>query len=85
MIHVLQHDELHLQLVKEFFFSGAFASIYFIKEKGLLHSLTFSNELISRDESLHTEFAILLYSLLENKLSTAIIHSIFIEAVDLEI
>lgn len=72
-------------IVEGIFFSGAFASIYYIKEKGILHSLTFSNELISRDESLHTEFAILLYSLLENKLSESAVHNIFKEAVDLEI
>jgi ribonucleotide reductase beta subunit family protein with ferritin-like domain len=72
-------------VVEGVFFSGAFASIYYIKEKGLLHALTFSNELISRDESLHTEFAILLYSLLENKLSEAEVHTIVKEAVILEI
>nr|QOI90383.1 ribonucleoside-diphosphate reductase small chain [Pyramimonas orientalis virus] len=72
-------------IVEGIFFSGAFASIYYIKEKGLLHSLTFSNELISRDESLHTEFAIMLYNLLENKLSEEEVHSIFSEAVELEI
>ena len=72
-------------IVEGIFFSGAFASIYYIKEKGLLHSLTFSNELISRDESLHTEFAILLYNLLENRLSQETVHAIFKEAVDLEI
>ena len=71
-------------VVEGVFFSGAFASIYYIKEKGLLHALTFSNELISRDESLHTEFAILLYSLLENKLSEAEVHTIVKEAVVLE-
>tara|TARA_Y100000389_G_scaffold169019_1_gene175014 strand:- start:997 stop:1965 length:969 start_codon:yes stop_codon:yes gene_type:complete len=72
-------------IVEGIFFSGAFASIYYIKEKGLLHSLTFSNELISRDESLHTEFAILLYGLLENKLEESAVHAIFEEAVQLEI
>jgi ribonucleoside-diphosphate reductase beta chain len=72
-------------IVEGIFFSGAFASIYYIKEKGLLHSLTFSNELISRDESLHTEFAIMLYGLMENKLDESVVHSIFREAVDLEI
>jgi len=72
-------------IVEGIFFSGAFASIYYIKEKGLLHSLTFSNELISRDESLHTEFAIMLYGLLENKLEESRVHAIFEEAVQLEI
>ena len=72
-------------IVEGVFFSGAFASIYYIKEKGILHALTFSNELISRDESLHTEFAILLYNTLENKLSESDVYSIFSEAVDIEI
>lgn len=72
-------------VVEGIFFSGAFASIYYIKEKGLLHSLTFSNELISRDESLHTEFAILLYGLLENKLDESVVHDLVREAVELEI
>jgi ribonucleotide reductase beta subunit family protein with ferritin-like domain len=72
-------------IVEGVFFSGAFASIYYIKEKGILHALTFSNELISRDESLHTEFAILLYKTLENKLNESDVHSIFSEAVDIEI
>lgn len=72
-------------IVEGIFFSGAFASIYFIKEKGLLHALTFSNELISRDESLHTEFAILLYSMMVTKLPQEKVHEIFEEAVNLEI
>lgn len=72
-------------IVEGIFFSGAFASIYYIKEKGLLHALTFSNELISRDESLHTEFAILLYNLLNNKLEKEKVYEIFEEAVNLEI
>ena len=72
-------------IVEGIFFSGAFASIYYIKEKGILHSLTFSNELISRDESLHTEFAILLYGLLENKFEESYVHAIFEEAIQLEI
>lgn len=66
-------------------FSGAFASIFWLKKRGLMPGLTFSNELISRDEALHTEFAILLYSKLENKLSNDEIHLIIKEAVDIEI
>jgi len=53
--------------VEGIFFSSSFASIYWIKKRGLMPGLTFSNELISRDESLHTDFAVLLYSLLQNK------------------
>ena len=72
-------------IVEGVFFSSAFASIYFIKEKGLLNSLTFSNELISRDEALHTEFAILLYKHLNNKLKTSDVYSIIQEAIDIEL
>jgi len=54
--------------VEGIFFSGAFCSIYWLKKRGLLPGLTFSNELISRDEALHVEFAVLLYSKLNNKL-----------------
>ena len=70
--------------VEGIFFSSSFASIYWIKKRGLLPGLTFSNELISRDEALHTEFAILLYSKLENKLSQSQIHTIIKEAVQIE-
>jgi len=72
-------------IVEGVFFSGAFASIYFIKEKGILEALTFSNELISRDESLHTEFAVLLFSLIENKPPQQVVHHMFKEAVEIEI
>lgn len=71
-------------IVEGVFFSGAFASIYFIKEKGILKSLTFSNELISRDEGLHTEFAVLLYNKQEDRIPEEEVHTIFQEAVDLE-
>lgn len=71
-------------IIEGIFFSGAFCAIYWLKEKGLMHGLTFSNELISRDESLHTEFAILLYSHIANRLSEEEIHSIVKEAVEIE-
>jgi len=70
--------------VEGIFFSGAFRSIYWLKKRGLLPGLTFSNELISRDEALHTEFAILLYSKLNNKLTETQFKTIIIEAVDIE-
>jgi ribonucleoside-diphosphate reductase subunit M2 len=54
--------------IEGIFFSGAFCSIFWLKKRGLMPGLTFSNELISRDEALHCEFAILLYSKLQNKL-----------------
>tara|TARA_B100000405_G_scaffold266368_1_gene203790 strand:+ start:6339 stop:7328 length:990 start_codon:yes stop_codon:yes gene_type:complete len=72
-------------IVEGVFFSGAFASIYFVKEMGILEALTFSNELISRDESLHTEFAVLLFSYIQNKPAQTTIHKMFKEAVDIEI
>jgi ribonucleotide reductase beta subunit family protein with ferritin-like domain len=71
--------------VEGIFFSGAFCSIYWLKSRKLMPGLTFSNELISRDEALHTEFAVLLYSKLENKLNTSEIHAIVSEAVQIEI
>ncbi len=71
-------------VVEGVFFSSAFASIYWLKKRGLLPGLTFSNELISRDEALHTEFAILLYSKLQRKLSKKRIYEIVMEAVDIE-
>lgn len=75
---------LAFAVVEGLYFSGAFCSIYWLKKRGLLQGLTFSNELISRDEALHTEFAILLYSKLENKLKERIVHNIIKEAVEIE-
>ena len=71
--------------VEGIFFSGAFCSIFWLKKRGLLPGLTFSNELISRDEALHCEFAILLYSKLIKKIDKARIHEIIKEAVEIEI
>lgn len=71
-------------IIEGLFFSSSFASIYWIKKRGLLPGLTFSNELISRDEALHTEFAILLYSKLNNKLPEEDIYKIITEAVVIE-
>jgi ribonucleotide reductase beta subunit family protein with ferritin-like domain len=71
--------------IEGIFFSGAFCSIYWLKKRGLLPGLTFSNELISRDEALHCEFAILLYSKLQKKIDKARIHEIIKEAVEIEI
>jgi ribonucleotide reductase beta subunit family protein with ferritin-like domain len=70
--------------VEGIFFSGAFCSIYWLKKRGLMPGLTFSNELISRDEALHCEFAILLYSKLQKKIDKARIHEIIKEAVEIE-
>lgn len=71
--------------VEGIFFSGSFCSIYWLKKRGLLPGLTFSNELISRDEGLHCDFACLLYSMLEHtKLPQKKIHKLVSEAVDIE-
>ena len=71
-------------VVEGIFFSSSFACIYWIKKRGLLPGLTFSNELISRDEALHTEFAVLLYNKLENRLSQEEIHTLISGAVEIE-
>jgi len=71
--------------VEGIFFSGAFCSIYWLKKRGLMPGLTFSNELISRDEALHTEFAILLYNKLVKKMNKLKIYEIIKEAVEIEI
>ena len=70
--------------IEGIFFSGAFCSIFWLKKRGLMPGLTFSNELISRDEALHCEFAVLLYSKLQNKLKKSRIHEIIKEAVEIE-
>jgi ribonucleoside-diphosphate reductase beta chain len=70
--------------IEGIFFSGSFCSIYWLKKRGKMPGLTFSNELISRDEGLHTDFACLLYSMLTNKLSESTVHSIIRDAVEIE-
>merc|ERR1712072_37959 len=70
--------------VEGILFSGSFCAIYWLKKRGLMPGLTFSNELISRDEGLHTEFACLLYSMLQNKLPDDIVHGIIRGAVTVE-
>ena len=67
--------------VEGIFFSGSFCSIFWLKKCGLMPGLSFSNELISRDEGLHCDFACLLYSMLENKLSVEHVTSIIKDAV----
>ena len=70
--------------VEGIFFSGAFCSIYWLKKRGLMPGLTFSNELISRDEGMHTDFAVLLFSKLEKKPKRAKILEIVKDAVEIE-
>lgn len=69
--------------VEGIFFSGAFCSIYWLKKRGIMPGLTFSNELISRDESLHTDFAVLMYKR-QPPLSEEVIHKIIKHAVEIE-
>ncbi|KAL6139424.1 hypothetical protein ACLB2K_057728 [Fragaria x ananassa] len=70
--------------VEGIFFSGSFCAIFWLKKRGLMPGLTFSNELISRDEGLHCDFACLLYSLLRMKLTEERVKSIVRNAVDIE-
>merc|ERR1711992_349042 len=70
--------------VEGIFFSGSFASIFWLKKRGLMPGLTFSNELISRDEGLHTDFACLMYRHLANKPSKARVYEIIKDAVIIE-
>jgi ribonucleotide reductase beta subunit family protein with ferritin-like domain len=71
-------------IVEGIFFSSSFASIYWIKKRGLMPGLTLSNEFISRDEALHVEFAVLLYSKLVKKISKKKFIEIMREAVNIE-
>eukprot|EP01018_Ginkgo_biloba_P026154 Gb_40634 [translate_table: standard] len=70
--------------VEGIFFSGSFCAIFWLKKRGLMPGLTFSNELISRDEGLHCDFACLLYSLLRRRLSEERVREIVCDAVDIE-
>lgn len=70
--------------VEGIFFSGAFCSIYWLKKRGLMPGLTFSNELISRDEGMHTELAVMLFNKLNKKLNKTKIKEIVREAVAIE-
>ncbi len=70
--------------VEGIFFSGSFCSIFWLKKRGIMPGLSFSNELISRDEGLHCDFACLLYTLLQHKLSAERIHEIIDNAVEIE-
>lgn len=71
-------------VVEGIFFSGSFCSIFWLKKRGMMPGLAFSNELISRDEGMHCDFACLLYSKLDNKLSDEVIHTIVKDAVSIE-
>ena len=70
--------------VEGIFFSGSFCAVFWLKKRGLMPGLSFSNELISRDEGLHCDFACLMYSKLNHKLSAARIQEIIGDAVAIE-
>ncbi|KAE8444890.1 Ribonucleotide-diphosphate reductase (RNR), small subunit [Mollisiaceae sp. DMI_Dod_QoI] len=70
--------------VEGIFFSGSFAAIFWMKKRGLMAGLTFSNELISRDEGLHTDFACLLFSHLKHRPSKQAVQDVITEAVEIE-
>ena len=70
--------------VEGIFFSGSFCSVFWLKKRGLMPGLTFSNELISRDEGMHCEFACLLYSMLASKLPQEQVQTIIADAVEIE-
>jgi len=70
--------------VEGIFFSGSFCSIFWLKKRGLMPGLSFSNELISRDEGLHCDFACLLYSMLENRLTEEQVKTVITNAVEIE-
>jgi len=70
--------------VEGILFSGSFCAIYWLKKRGLMPGLTFSNELISRDEGLHTEFACMLYRMLQHKLPDDVVHGLIRGAVAAE-
>ena len=78
------HRVIAFAAVEGIFFSGAFCSIFWLKKRGLMPGLSFSNELISRDEGLHTEFAVLMYHNLVNKPTKEEILEIITDAVCIE-
>jgi len=71
-------------IVEGVFFSGSFCAIFWLKKRNLMPGLCDSNELIARDEGMHTNFACLLYSYIKNKIDESVIHSMFKEAVEIE-
>lgn len=71
-------------IVEGLFFSGSFCAIYWLKKRGLMKGLTFANELISRDEGIHTDYAIYLYNTYCDRINVGEINTIFKEAVDIE-
>jgi len=71
-------------IVEGLFFSGSFCAIFWLKKRNMMGGLCDSNELISRDENLHCEFAILLYSMIKHRIDESIVHDMFQDAVKIE-
>jgi len=78
------HRLIAFAAVEGIFFSGSFCSVFWLKKRGLMPGLTFSNELISRDEGLHCDFACMLYGMLQHKLDKKEVEAIITEAVAIE-
>lgn len=71
-------------IVEGIFFSASFCAIFWMRERGLLPGLSFANQLIARDESMHTDFAVLLYSHILNRLPEKLVKDMVLHAVDIE-
>jgi ribonucleoside-diphosphate reductase subunit M2 len=71
-------------IVEGLFFSASFCAIFWLRDRGILPGLSFANQLIARDESMHTDFACLLYSKINNRLSEDVVHNMIKEAVEIE-
>jgi ribonucleotide reductase beta subunit family protein with ferritin-like domain len=78
------HRLIAFAIMEGVFFSGSFCAIYWLKKRNVMPGLCASNELIARDESSHTLFAVLLYSKLKNKISQTEVHDMFLGAVEIE-
>jgi len=71
-------------IVEGIYFSGAFCSIYWLKQRNLMTGLCVANEFIARDEGMHCQFACMLYEMIKNKISQEIVHGMFREAIEIE-
>jgi ribonucleotide reductase beta subunit family protein with ferritin-like domain len=71
-------------IVEGIYFSGAFCSIYWLKQRNLMNGLCIANEFIARDEGMHCTFACMLYEMITNKVEQNIVHGMFKEAIDIE-
>ena len=71
-------------IVEGIYFSGAFCSIYWLKQRNLMTGLCVANEFIARDEGMHCQFACMLYEMIKNKVSQEIVHGMFREAIEIE-